>query len=340
MIAAVATLLLALVIALRLLSSPSLERYEHLTLKPSAATVPGLRVQFFGVSTILISDGTTSLMVDGFFSRPSLGRLLFSRFGPNEPRIRAALAHVDLTKLGAILVAHAHHDHALDSATVARRNPTAVIVGSRSTRNLALGQAFPENRVKIVKHGTPLPFGAFDVTPFESPHSHPIVADGFIDAPLRVPARLCNYKPGESYAYLLCHPLGRILVVPSANYAPGRFRGVRADVVFLGIAGLGKQPGEFIDAYWHEIVRTTKARLVVPIHWDNFLRPLDEPLEAMPYLVDDMRNSMKRLQRLAEADEVDIRLLPLYETVALPLPTATASTGQPDSPRGGCFERM
>jgi hypothetical protein len=56
----------------RLNDRPSLDPYASLWLTSPAAAAPGARVTvtFLGVATLLISDGESSLLTDGFFTRP------------------------------------------------------------------------------------------------------------------------------------------------------------------------------------------------------------------------------------------------------------------------------
>jgi L-ascorbate metabolism protein UlaG (beta-lactamase superfamily) len=123
-------------------------------------------------------------------------------------------------------------------------------------------------------------------------------------------------KADENYSYVLKHPGGTILIVPSANYHLKLFEDVQAEIVFLSIGTLGKRTDEFVRGYWREAVQRTGAKVVIPIHWDDFSRPLDEPLRALPYFIDDMERSMRRLQVLAEEDGRQIRFMPLFEPVA------------------------
>jgi L-ascorbate metabolism protein UlaG (beta-lactamase superfamily) len=53
-------------------------------------------------------------------------------------------------------------------------------------------------------------------------------------------------------------------------------------------------------------VRTVGARRVVLIHWDDFFRPLDQPLRALPYVGDDLDHTVRVLARLADADGVTV----------------------------------
>ena len=51
-----------------------------------AAEPGGMAVTFLGVSTLLVTDGTSALMTDGFFSRPGLRRVALGRIAPDPAR--------------------------------------------------------------------------------------------------------------------------------------------------------------------------------------------------------------------------------------------------------------
>jgi L-ascorbate metabolism protein UlaG (beta-lactamase superfamily) len=82
--------------------------------------------------------------------------------------------------------------------------------------------------------------------------------------------------------------------------------------VFLGVGTLGRKDDAYRRAYWHETVQLTGARRVVPIHWDDFWLPLDQPLQAMPLLFDDFGTTMADLSQRAKRDGVELRLPPLF----------------------------
>lgn len=277
---------------------------------------PGLSVTFFGTSTVLISDGKNAVMTDGFLSRPSWLQLIFARLQSDKAEIDFALGRAKVEKVDAILVAHSHHDHAMDSGLVAQKTK-AIVYGSASTLNIARGQKTPETQLRLIKTGQPWEAGGFKITAFETPHSPDPINVGDIDWPLDAPARLSAYKLGENFSFLLEHRLGNVLIVPSANYKPHVFDGVHAPVVLLGIGLLGKQSAEFTERYWDEVVRKTGAKLVLPIHWDDFARSLREPLVPLPRFMDNMAVALERLQALAKRDGVTIRFLPALQAVKL-----------------------
>ena len=281
-------------------------------LAPYAALAPGpakssVRVTFLGVSTLLLDDGETQIMTDGFFSRPSPVELFGGKIAPNGPVIEASLARAGVRKLAALIVCHSHYDHAMDAAVVANKTG-AVVVGSESTANVARGGNVPEARIKTPEVGETLRFGKFRVTLLASRHVPTGYPTGAIEAPLKPPARADAWKLGAAYAVMIEHDGRYLLVNASAGFEPGALAGRTVDSVFLGIGQLGKKDEVYRADYWRETVETTRAKRVVAIHWDNFALPLDRPLQPIPQLLDDMTASMDFLQARGKATGVSIEL--------------------------------
>lgn len=286
------------------------------TYNSNTAVKPGLRAVFFGTSTLSLTDGINTIMIDGFFSRPSFPRLLTS-LAPDVGEIDFALEHAP-PKIDAIFVAHSHHDHAMDSGVVAMKTG-AVVIGSESTLNIARGQGTPENQLRLLHARAPVEIGQFKITAYETPHSPHPINPGFITKPVQTPAKLADYHMAENFSFYIEHPLGRILIVPSANFTPHTFDDVKANIVILGIGMLGKQTKEFTESYWRETVRQTGAKLVLPVHWDDFTLSLREPLVPMPPFLDNMKVSMSRINGIAEHEGVKVRFLPALKEVVLPV---------------------
>jgi L-ascorbate metabolism protein UlaG (beta-lactamase superfamily) len=57
-----------------------------------------------------------------------------------------------------------------------------------------------------------------------------------------------------------------------------------------------------------ETVETVGARAVVLISWDDFFRPLDQRLRALPYAGDDLDVTMRIFRELADAQDVGLHL--------------------------------
>jgi L-ascorbate metabolism protein UlaG (beta-lactamase superfamily) len=281
---------------------------------PRAEPDTPLTVTWLGVATLLINDGTSALMTDGFFSRPSLAAVGLRRVEPSLERIIGCLERTLVRKLDAVIPVHTHYDHALDSAVVASRTD-ATLVGGESAANVGRGHELPEDRIVVAKSGEPLKLGAFEVTLIESKHSPPDRFPGVIREPVTPPAKASAYKCGEAWSVLIhhTHTDQRLLIQGSAGYVPGALGGQQADVVYLGVGQLGLQSEQYMVEYWNETVRSVGARRVVLIHWDDFFHPLTEPLRALPYAADDLDATMQVLGKLAVDDAIPLHMPTLWE---------------------------
>jgi len=269
-------------------------------------------VTFLGVASLLLDDGESAVMTDGYFSRPSLLKVLLRPLTPDTGRIDATLDRVGFGRTGRRLAAvapvHTHFDHVMDSAVVAERTG-AVLVGGESSANVGRGGGLDPDRVVVVTPGEPRTFGAFTLTHIESNHCPPDRFPGVIDQPVVPPAKATAYKCGEAWSILVEHTSGRTaLLQGSAGYVEGALAGRRADVAYLGIGQLGVMSEDYIEAYWKHTVEAVGARRVVLTHWDDFFRGLDQPLRALPYMGDDLDVTMRVLSRLATEQGVALHL--------------------------------
>ena len=308
---------------------PSLEPYADLWLASASADAAGphVSVSFLGVSTLLVSDGETAFMTDGFFTRPPKTSVFFGRIAPDPERIASALRRAGVERLAAVFAVHSHYDHAMDSPEVARRTG-AVLVGSESTANIARGVGFPETGLRLIRPGEPMTFGAFTLTPIRSQHFPHGMAMGEIAQPLAPPARAMDYLEGGSWSLLVSHPAGSLLIQGSAGWQDGALAGRHADVVLLGIGGLGTRDEAYQQGYWDAVVGAVGPRCVIPIHWDDFSLPLDEPLVPAPRLLDDFPASMAFLASRTRGGAPALGLLRAWQPVRL-LGAGAAACGAP-----------
>ncbi|MCH9722193.1 MAG: MBL fold metallo-hydrolase [Actinomycetia bacterium] len=293
---------------------PDIARYHDLFDLPAANPGASVTLTWMGVSTLLVDDGTSAVLTDGFFSRPGLLEVGLRALTPSESRIQESLARAGIDRLAAVVPVHTHFDHALDSAVVAELTG-ATIVGGTSAANIARGQRLPEDRIVVATPGSELAIGSFGVTLIESEHCPPDRFPGFISTPVVPPAKASAYRCGEAWSVLVRHEPSnrRLLIQGSAGFLPGALAGRRADVAYLGIGQLGVQPDRYIQRYWDETVRAVGARRVVLIHWDDFFQPLTEPLRALPYAGDDLDVTMRVLLALADRDDVSVHLPSLWQ---------------------------
>src|SRR5262249_48842179 len=156
--------------------------------------------------------------------------------------------------------------------------------------------------------GEPITLGAYDVTLVESEHCPPDRYPGTITSPLTPPAKVAAYKCGEAWSLFVHHrPSGQgMLIQGSAGFRRGLLADYDAEVVYLGVGQLGLLDEEYMTDYWNEVVRAVGARRVVLIHWDDFFRPLTEPLQALPYAADNLSATMAVLGKLADDDAIPL----------------------------------
>ncbi|OBK30305.1 MBL fold metallo-hydrolase [Mycobacterium asiaticum] len=289
------------------LGRPDLDRYSDRFDVPAAAG--GLSATWMGVATLLLDDGSSALMTDGYFSRPGLAKVAAGKVAPSPPRVDGCLARAKVTRLAAIIPVHTHIDHVMDSALVADRTG-AQLVGGQSAANVGRGYGLPEDRIVVAVSGQPITLGSYEVTLIESHHCPPDRFPGVISAPVRPPVKASAYRCGESWSTLIHHRTSgrRLLIQGSAGYVPGALDGMRAEVAYLSVGQLGLQSRSYIVEYWNETVRAVGAHRVVLIHWDDFFRPLSKPLRALPYAGDDLNVSIRILDELATRDGVEVHL--------------------------------
>mgnify|MGYP003667221366 CR=1 FL=1 len=241
--------------------------------EPAAPDAP-LTVTWLGIATLIVDDGQTQIMTDGFVSRPSLLDLLLRRpIATDSDTLEQVIDTYKINRLAAIMPVHSHYDHAMDSADFARLTG-ADVLGSVSTANVARSSALDESRIVTIEPGDTYSYGLFDITFYESRHA-PLASnsaiEGAVSAPFALPAPYTAYKEGGSYAIHINHPEGSILVVGSAGFVPGALQGVEADVVFLGTGGFISLDSEYVSEYVDETVVAVRPEEVVIIHHDDLL---------------------------------------------------------------------
>ena len=267
-----------------------------------------LKITYFGTTTLLFDDGKDQILFDSHFTRPSL----FQYIAGAPVKTNAVLCdrlinlhHID--RLRAIFISHTHHDHVMDAPYVARKCG-AMIYGSSSAKNVALGGGIPEEKTVVFQDGSEYSIGEYKIRIIKSLHSKPTILNNDlgvpIEKPLVQPVSPRDYKEGGSYDFYVEHGEQKILIRPSFNYIEGQLDGIQADVLFLGVAGLAKADEDTERTFFAETVEKTKARLVIPVHWDNFFASLEKPVEGMPRLIEKTDVVFYKLAKYCEAHDV------------------------------------
>ncbi|MBL9146568.1 MAG: MBL fold metallo-hydrolase [Verrucomicrobiaceae bacterium] len=289
---------------------------------------PGVKVMYFGNTTILISDGETTLLVDGFFSRPNPLSVKFGKIEPNEKVIQKQLDLAKMGRVDALLIGHSHYDHALDAPLVAQKldaiaaqqGKHTVTMGSSSYAFIHEGGGATCDREHlhiVERDGMTRTFGKFTVTFRPSEHISPHLpgqADmmGHVQALVVPPAKAKDFKCDPVYVLHIRHAdEGSIAITTTAGALKDQFKGLTADVVMPAVGLLSKEPCCQQEFYWREAVEKLNPKTVIPVHWDNFLLKLDDSpqvrrnLKAPPLkFFDDTRSTMDFVKRHSKDKDV------------------------------------
>lgn len=309
--------------------SANLEKFGSYFVKQDSVAFlkPGnVRATFFGTSTLLFDDGETQLLIDGFFSRPPLGKVAFGKVKSDIPVIQSIITQHNIDRLKGIFVCHSHYDHGMDAPAISKLTG-AKVFGSSSTLNICKGENLPEGSMQLFEPGKEMAIGKFFITVINSKHTPPFKLLGKTNAtdpdhpditgPLKQPAKVDHYIEGGTFDFYIKHGNHAVLVKASTNYIEGALDKYPADVFFLGAAMLGVQADTFQNNYYNNTVRATGAKIVVPIHWDNFMKPLTKPLIPLPNISDNVDSSFNFLLRRTQQDKVKLQLLQGSNSIVL-----------------------
>lgn len=318
----------AVIIALLLNDRPDLDAIDWQPLNDPEPRPDAVTATWFGVATVLFDDGDTQILIDGFFSRPSLADLVFDvPVKSNAAHINYVMDEYRLRRLAAIIPAHSHFDHAMDIGAIANRS-SASILGSESTANIARGAGVPEDQIIAAKTNVDYSFGDFSVRLIDSVHA-PIgwggatPLAGTIDVPLQLPAAVSAWREGGSYTIIVSHTQGTTIVNASAGFRAGVLDAVRADVVMLGVWGLSNLGRDYTTDYWQSLVTATGAKRVFPIHFGDYSRPFGE-IKASPRILDDFGDTARWLDDIRQVWDTNTRLqLPEFGKPVVLYPAAT-----------------
>lgn len=275
-------------------------------------TVDAVTMTWLGVTTLLFDDGETQILIDGFFSRPSLADMIFGKpVRSDAATVNRVLSQYRMRRLAAVIPVHSHFDHAMDIGAIANRS-SASILGSDTTAQIARGAGVPNDQIVLAANGDEFSFGEFTVTLIESTHAPigwngSIPYAGTIEEPLETPAPISAWRAGKSYSIIIGHPYGTTLVHGSAGFLDGALDGIQVDVVMLGVALLKGLGHEYAEKYWQALVTTTGATHVFPVHFDDYSSPFGE-IVLFPRVLDNFTEVAAWLEEFREKWDSDTRL--------------------------------
>jgi L-ascorbate metabolism protein UlaG (beta-lactamase superfamily) len=234
-----------------------------------------IKATWLGTAGLYVTDGETSFFIDPYVSRSSAFKVFTGKkISPDIKGINECMNRISGQKAAAVLVSHSHFDHLLDAPEFAMKT-NALLAGSESTANVARGGGLPEGKIRVIKDGSTLDIGAFNIRFVEGIHGPAFLGripyPGLIEKPFTPPAKASDYRLGGFFGMVIRHPLGTFIHHGSAGWIPGMYDGVKADTVFLCLAGR-KDTCSYLD----EVVGKTNAKTIIPIHHDWFFSPFEK----------------------------------------------------------------
>jgi L-ascorbate metabolism protein UlaG (beta-lactamase superfamily) len=217
-----------------------------------------LSFRWLGVAGIELKADEQVLAIDPFLTRPSLTGLI-KPVHPNMELVTKKIPHCN-----GVLVTHSHWDHLMDVPAVLQHTG-AVAYGSANTCQLLRLLGVPGSQVEEIHVGDILSLGTYEVEVIQGQHSWiPFNRwfNGKIKTGLQPPLRLQDYRMDISLGFCIGVE-GMRLLVCAAQPQP-------AEVLFM--------VAQESRTYYRNLISKIKPHVVVPVHWDNFIRPLSKPL--------------------------------------------------------------
>ncbi len=232
----------------------------------------GLDVRWLGTAGFRFTYEGTTLLIDPYVTRLPLGDLVRRRVVPSAPDAVARwIDHAD-----AVLVGHTHFDHALDVPAIARRFHARTF-GSRSLAHLMAIHGLADQAIEVEPHRD------YEVGPFRFhfvPSVHSKLQLGY-GIPYSGELTCDHVDELTPQAYRCGQVWGIWLEVAgvtfyhqgSADFLDDELRDRDVDYFLCGISGR-----RFTPHYVERIVATLQPRAIVPTHYDDFFRALDQPM--------------------------------------------------------------
>lgn len=277
-----------------------------------------LKITFLGNTSIYFEDiaqakephnkesGSSSILIDGFVSRPSLLSLMFSKLDHNDGKqVDKVLSAAEISNVGYVIPLHAHFDHFLDAPYISSsRNATLIAsktmqyIGNQmifdkpikfKTYTFSEGeQAVPNRQIngsafelvveKAVHNDTGLIGKLFAPLDEKYPPEQPVNFSTKQTASKYVEGESVNifikHKPSDTRIYILGGmPDG--YTNPSIEKMPKSLE--TADIVFLGLPVVKLQLRDEIKRtkFWEDLFSNRSRKVIIPMHWDTFYRKID-----------------------------------------------------------------
>ncbi len=239
-----------------------------------------------------------------------------------------------------VLPVHGHYDHALDAPFIAAWAETEIADLSDDSddgRGTSLEEIINASKIHFDKIGYDLNWGAVRRDRWFDSNKDTIATRNFRDFKITLvrtkhnenpslslienwpfeketfPLSVLNMRAGASVSVHIEHRGKTMLIVPTSGKIKTEFcaEELKADVLFLGVGGLGFQLDEEVQAYWHNTVGVTQASRVFPIHWDDNKTKIqkntgeNDPVNLNPPIYDAHNRTLRIFDELVADAETE-----------------------------------
>lgn len=239
--------------------------------------------RWLGTSGWRIDIGARTVLIDPYLTRFPTG-LFTGAFNPATAlTVDAATVAAHVGKPENVFVTHTHWDHFNDVPHVATTTGARVF-GTLTAYHLGLAAGVPSAQLSPVKGGEVLAFGDYSVEVVSALHSrnasYSMAFPGVrTSPPSPAPSTVADLPEGDTLSYQLTVTGGpSVFFMGASDFVERNLRGLNPDVAMLALPSTSathEYVPRLIEALGHPAV-------VVPVHWDNFETPLQNPPAVAP----------------------------------------------------------
>lgn len=196
-----------------------------------------------------------------------------TRLRTDEDEVRTHIGRPEL-----VLVSHSHWDHLADVPHIAK-STGARVVGTETTYHLLVALGVDASQISVVRGGEVLDFDGITVEVVPSLHSrnrqHAYFAPGTLSAlPAAPPSTIADLPEGDTLAFQVTAGGGpSAFLMGASDFSERAADGLRPDLAMIAVPTSAST-----YRYVPRLLGALGAPgVVVPVHWDNFERPLSGP---------------------------------------------------------------
>jgi L-ascorbate metabolism protein UlaG (beta-lactamase superfamily) len=268
----------------------------------------GVNLRCLGTAGWEFTFGNTTILLDPWLTRTVLGGLLGR---PSDPTVKMTpntdLIDQQIQKADIILISHGHYDHTPDIPYIAKKTGARVF-GSETHMNLMRALGVPEAQLSTVRGGENMRFDGFSIEVFPSLHGlsatkQILAPHHLITVPSPPPSVSVDFPEGDTLAYqITIADSFRMFAMGTANFVERALSGLQPDLALLAVANY-TQTYQYVPRLMNAL---GNPRLVLPTHWDNWEKPLDQPAVDMHDILGDdgdVNKFMAAVQQVSPATQ-------------------------------------